>query len=137
MPESKRRGMVYVIDDDESIRKALKRLLRSANLDVETFSSAEEFLSNSRQGQDACIVMDIRMPGLTGFDLQKTLSLQGMPIPVLVISASDDWQTREQARKLGAVGFFRKPVDDQALLDAIWWATTEVRKKQKEELNTT
>ena len=137
MPESKRRGMVYVIDDDESIRKALKRLLRSANLDVETFSSAEEFLSNSKQCESACIVMDIRMPGLTGFDLQKRLLLQGMPIPVLVISASDDWQTREQARKLGAVGFFRKPVDDQALLDAIWWATTGVRKKQKEELNTT
>jgi FixJ family two-component response regulator len=115
--------MVYVIDDDESVRKSLKRLLRSADLEVETFSSAEEFLSNSRQGQNACIVMDIRMPGLTGFDLQKKLISQGVRIPVIVISASDDVQTRGHARELGAVNFFRKPVDDQALLDAIWWAT--------------
>ena len=123
MPEAKRCGMVYVIDDDESVRKALKRLLRSADLDVETFSSAEEFLSSSRQDQNACILIDIQMPGLAGFDLQKRLASQGVSIPVLVISASDDWQTREHARDLGAVGFFRKPVDDQALLDAIWWAT--------------
>ena len=126
---SKRQGMVYVIDDDESVRKALKRLLRSADLEVETFSSAEEFLSNSRQGENACILIDIRMPGLTGFDLQKRLLSKGERIPVLVISASDDWQTREHARELGAVGFFRKPVDDQALLDAIWWATSGGRKK--------
>ena len=132
----KRRAMVYVIDDDESVRKALKRLLRSADVGVETFSSAEEFLSNSRQGQDACILIDIRMPGLTGFDLQKRLLSQGIRMPVIVISASDDVQTRERARELGAVNFFRKPVDDQALLDAIWWATAGCR-KQKEDLNTT
>jgi len=123
MLEVKRCGMVYVIDDDESVRKALKRLLQSADLDVEAFSSAEEFLSNSRQGQNACILIDIQMPGLTGFDLQKRLLSQQVRIPVIVISASDDVQTREHARDLGAVGFFRKPVDDQALLDAIWWAT--------------
>jgi len=123
MLEAKRCGIVYVIDDDESVRKALKRLLRSADLDVETFSSAEEFLSNSRQDQNACILIDIQMPGLTGFDLQKRLLSQQVRIPVIVISASDDVQTREHARDLGAAGFFRKPVDDQALLDAIWWAT--------------
>ena len=123
MLEAKGCGMVYVIDDDESVRKALKRLLRSADIDVEAFSSAEEFLSNSRQGQNACILIDIQMPGLTGFDLQKRLLSQQVRIPVIVISASDDVQTREHARDLGAVGFFRKPVDDQALLDAIWWAT--------------
>jgi len=117
-----------VIDDDESVRKALKRLFRSADLDVETFSSAEEFLSSSREGQNACILIDIRMPGLTGFDLQKRLLSQGVQIPVIVISASDDVQTREHARELGAVNFFRKPVDDQALLDAIWWATAGGRK---------
>jgi FixJ family two-component response regulator len=133
----KNQSMIYVIDDDASVRKAFARLLRSANIDAETFSSAEEFLSNPKQKENACIIIDIRMPGLTGFDLQKRLVSQGVRIPVIVISASDDWQTREQARELGAVGFFRKPVDDQALLDAIWWATTGVRKKQKEELNTT
>jgi len=114
--------MVYVIDDDESVRRGLKRLLRSADLEVETFSSGEEFLSSPRQGENACIVIDVRMPGLTGFDLQQKLFSQGIGMPVIVISASDDTQTREYARELGAVVFFRKPVDDQALLDAIWWA---------------
>jgi len=114
--------MVYIIDDDESVRRGLKRLLRSADLDVETFSSGEEFLTNPVQGQNACILIDVRMPGLTGFDLQQRLLSQGMEMPVIVISASDDAQTREYARELGAVVFFRKPVDDQALLDAIWWA---------------
>jgi FixJ family two-component response regulator len=117
----KKQGMVYVIDDDESVRRAIGRLLRSAHLDVETFASAEDFLRNPRQGQNACIVIDIRMPGLTGFDLQQRLLSEGTQIPVIVISASDDVQIREHARELGAQVFFRKPVDDQALLDAIWW----------------
>jgi len=114
--------MVYVIDDDESVRKAIGRLMRSVDLDVETFSSAEEFLLNPRQAQNACLVIDIRMPGLTGFDLQQRLLSEGIQIPVIVISASDDVQVREHARELGAQVFFRKPVDDQALLDAVWWA---------------
>jgi FixJ family two-component response regulator len=117
-----KRSIVYVIDDDESVRRAFARLLRSADLDVQTFSSAEEFLSSTRKNENACILIDIRMPGLTGFNLQQKLSSQGIRIPVIVISASDDVQTREHAKVLGAVGFFRKPVDDQALLDAIWWA---------------
>src|SRR5512136_517051 len=130
MAAAKRQGMVYVIDDDESVRKSLKRLFQSADIGVETFPSAEEFLSGPRQEQDACIVMDIRMPGLTGFDLQKKLLSQGIRIPVIVISASDDVQTREHARELGAEVFFRKPVDDQALLDAIWWAISGSKRKR-------
>jgi FixJ family two-component response regulator len=114
--------MIYVIDDDESVRKAFKRLLRSVNYEVETFSSAEEFLKIQKGNKNACIIIDIRMPGLTGFDLQRKLNDQGIRIPVIVISASDDAQIREQARELGAVAFFRKPIDDQALLDAIDWA---------------
>jgi FixJ family two-component response regulator len=113
--------MVYLIDGDVSVHKALGRLLRSANLDAETFSSAEDFLRNPRQGQNVCIVIDIRMPGLTGFDLQQRLLSDGIQIPVIVISASDDIEIREHARELGAQVFFRKPVDDQALLDAIWY----------------
>ena len=119
---TKRQHIVYVIDDDESVRRAFERLFRSVDLGVETFSSAEEFLGTPRQDQNACILIDIRMPGLTGFDLQQRLLSQGIRIPVIVISASDDVQTRGRARELGAVVFFRKPVDDQALLDAIWWA---------------
>ena len=117
----KPQGMVYVVDDDESVRKALMRLLRSANLHGEAFASAEEFLSHPKQDQYACILIDLRMPGLTGYDLQHKLVSQGIEIPVIVISASDDPKSRQNAKELGAVGFFRKPVDDQALLDAIWW----------------
>ena len=119
--------MIYVVDDDESVRKAFKRLLRSVNFDVETFSSAEEFLKDQMRNKNSCIIIDIRMPGLTGFDLQRKLAAQGIQIPVIVISASDDAQVREQARELGAVAFFRKPIDDQALLDAISWAITQRR----------
>jgi FixJ family two-component response regulator len=114
--------MIYVIDDDASVRRSFGRLFRSADLDVETFSSAEEFLSNPRQKENTCILIDIRMSGSTGFDLQQRLGSDGVQTPVIVVSASDDMQTRERARELGAVSFFRKPVDDQALLDAVWWA---------------
>ena len=125
---AKEKVVVYVVDDDESVRKGLMKLLRTANLDGEAFPSAEDFLKHASQNRNACILIDIRMPGLTGFDLQKRLLSQGMEIPVIVVSASDDYKTREEARKLGAIGFFRKPVDDQALLDAIWWAISEAPK---------
>ena len=119
--------MIYVIDDDESVRKAFKRLLRSVNYEVETFACGEEFLHSPKVNKDSCIIIDIKMPGLTGFDLQRELKVQGIEIPVIVISASDDALVREQARELGAVAFFRKPIDDQALLDAISWAISQRR----------
>ena len=114
--------MVYLIDDDESVRRALQRLLRSAGLDVRAFASAEEFLKMENFSQGACIVLDVQMRGLSGFDLQKTLASKNIRIPTIAVSALDDADTRERARLLGAVGFFRKPVDGQALIDAIHWA---------------
>jgi FixJ family two-component response regulator len=113
--------VVYVIDDDKSVRTAFSRLLRSADLRSESFSTADEFLRASKQKKNACILMDIRMPGSSGFDLQKELMASGVTLPVIIVSASDDSAVRENARELGAVAFFRKPIDDQALLDAIWW----------------
>ncbi len=115
--------MVYLIDDDESVRRALQRLLRSAGFEVKAFSSAEAFLETGSLDERACIVLDIRMPGLTGFDVQEKLASMGIRIPVITVSAFDDAETRERARGLGAVAFFRKPVDGQALIDAIHWAT--------------
>ena len=117
-----KQSTVYVIDDDESVRKAFARLLRSANFNVETFPSAHEFFESPKQNTGACIVMDIRMPDESGLDLQRKLAAFGITLPVVVVSASDETAIREHARTLGAVAFFRKPVDDQALLDAIWWA---------------
>ena len=120
--------MVYVIDDDESVRRAFARLLRSADVNAETFSSAEEFLNSPKQEKNSCILIDIRMPDSSGFDLQQKLATSDIQIPVIVVSASDDAQIRERARDLGAVAFFRKPVDDQALLDAIWWAISGTKR---------
>jgi FixJ family two-component response regulator len=127
---TKEQTTIYVIDDDESVRKAFKRLLRSVNFEAETFASAEEFLKSQKPNKNSCIIIDIRMPGVTGFDLQRMLMAQGSRIPIIVISASDDAQVREQARELGAVAFFRKPIDDQALLDAITWAISGGRKNE-------
>jgi FixJ family two-component response regulator len=129
-PVANEPSKVYVIDDDPSVRKAFGRLLRSANLAPETFSSAEEFLSSLKQKENACLIIDIRMPGLTGLDLLERLTSEGIGIPVIAISAQDDEETREHARELGAVSFYRKPVDDQALLDAILWAIAKGGKKR-------
>lgn len=119
---SKRQSLIYIIDDDESVRRAFGRLLRSAGYNIEVFSSPDEFLSGERQKEDACILVDVRMPGLSGFGLLEKLAEEKTHLPVIVVSASDDAHIRQHARELGAISFFRKPVDDQALLDAIWWA---------------
>ncbi len=113
--------MISVVDDDESVRRALQRLLRAAGFEVQAFSSAKEFLESGNLGGGACIVLDIQMHGLSGFDLQEELTSRGIRTPVIAVSASDDEETRQRARALGAAVFFRKPVDGHALLDAIWW----------------
>lgn len=120
--------MIYVIDDDDSVRRAFGRLFRSAGYDVETFPSPDEFFAHARQKENACIVVDVLMPGVTGFGLLETLAPEKTKLPVIVVSASDEANVRQHARELGAVSFFRKPVDDQALLDAIWWAISGIKK---------
>jgi FixJ family two-component response regulator len=112
---------IYIVDDDDSVRRALSRLLRSAGMNCESFASGEALLDHLPDDACGCLIMDIRMPGLTGHDVQARLRMRGTTIPVIALSAQDDDETRERARALGAVTFFRKPVDDQALLDAIKW----------------
>jgi len=113
---------VYIVDDDDSVRRALGRLFRSEHLTSESFASGETFLAGLPAEAQGCVVMDIRMPGLTGHDVQEKLRGGGHAIPVIALSAQDNEDARNRARELGAVAFFRKPVDDQALLDAIHWA---------------
>lgn len=112
---------IYIVDDDHSVRRALGRLIRSEGLNSEAFASGELFLAGLSADAQGCVVMDIRMPGLTGHDVQQRLRLRGQKIPVIALSAQDDDESRNRARELGAVAFFRKPVDDQALLDSIHW----------------
>ena len=117
-----KKNLVYVIDDDESVRRAFQFLFESVDLDVQTFCSAEEFLENASLSDGSCIILDMRMPGMTGLDLLRELLARKIRIPVIVVSAYDDEPTKRRARELGAIAYFRKPVDDQALLDAISFA---------------
>lgn len=110
-----RGGTVYLIDDDKSVRKGMGRLLRVAGYDVHVFSSAEGFLAVSHD-PDACIVLDARMPGLSGIGLIKTV---GLKLPVIFVTGEDSEEVRVRARAFGAAAFFLKPVDGQALINAI------------------
>jgi FixJ family two-component response regulator len=117
--------IIYIVDDDESIRRAMQRLFRSVDMDVEVFGSAQEFLDSEHRKQNACMIVDIKMPGMSGLELQEVLLARGSQLPVIFITGFDSPETRDQAKKAGAAGYFRKPIDDQALLDSIQWALTE------------
>ena len=113
---------VYIIDDDESVNRALARLLRSAGFETRAFASVEAFTNAEFEATDGCVVADVRMPGGSGLDLPARLHRLGRELPVIFLTAQDSRATRAAARRAGAAGFFRKPVDDQALIDAIKWA---------------
>ena len=114
--------MIYIIDDDESVRLALLLLMRSADFEAEAFASAEEFLARVKPTHHDCIILDLRMPGMDGFELLEKLPSGARDAPVIIVSAFDNRKSRERARKLGVKAYFRKPVDDQALIDAIQWS---------------
>ncbi len=118
---SRNPGIVYIVDDEESVRKGFSLLLRSAGMPCHAFSSAERFLAEVDPQQEGCVLLDITMPQMTGLELQKELKKRKFSLPVIAISARDDADTSMLARQLGARFFFRKPVDDQALIDAIHW----------------
>jgi FixJ family two-component response regulator len=111
--------VICVVDDDESLLRALRRLLRASGFRVETLPSAEEFLGSERRADAACLVVDVHLEGLSGLDLQERLVAAGTRIPVVVISARDDSPTRERARRAGAVDYLRKPFDGELLIGAI------------------
>ena len=113
--------MIYIVDDDASVRTNLARLMRSAGLPAQTFASAEEFLAAAGTLQPGCLLLDITLPGVSGLQLQAELNRRPVKLPVIVVSARDEADTRDAARRLGAHYFFRKPVDAQALIDAIQW----------------
>jgi RNA polymerase sigma factor (sigma-70 family) len=112
-------SIVFVIDDDSSVREAIKSLIRSVGICVETFGSAQEFLLSRRPDAPACLVLDVRMPGLSGLDLQGELAGAGIRIPIIFITGHGDIPMTVRAMKAGAVEFLAKPFRDQELLDAI------------------
>ncbi len=112
-------GMVFVVDDDASLRESLQDLIGSVGLRMEAFASAQEFLRSQRPDVPGCLVLDVRLQGLSGLDLQKRMAEAKMEIPIIFITGHGDIPMTVQAMKAGAVGFLTKPFRDQDLLDAI------------------
>jgi FixJ family two-component response regulator len=127
---------VFVIDDDESIREALKDLLESVGLRVETFASAPEFLQSRHSDAPSCLVLDIRMPGLSGLDLQREMAEANIHTPIIFITGHGDIPMTVRAMKAGAVEFLTKPFRDQDLLDAIQQALDRDRAARQEQAET-
>jgi|SRR5580692_2790912 FixJ family two-component response regulator len=111
--------LVAIVDDDDSMRGALHGLLKAVGLPAMAFASAEEFLKSGRQFETACLIADIRMPGMSGLELQARLNSDRCRIPTIFITAHGDAKMRLQALREGAVEFLSKPFDDEALLDSV------------------
>src|SRR5213080_4706668 len=111
--------VVFVVDDDPSVRRAIQRLVESVGLQVELFGSAQEFLRSERPDAPSCLVLDIRLPGISGLDFQRQLAEANIHIPIIFITAHGDIPMTVRAMKAGAVEFLTKPFRDQDLLDAV------------------
>jgi len=127
---------VFVVDDDPSVRTAISRLLVSVGLPVQSFGSADEFLAQVGCSSAGCLILDVRMPGCSGLDLQRQLLEEGYDLPVIFISAHADVALTVRAMRAGALQVFTKPFDDQALLDTVYEALVQDREKrtQRDEL---
>jgi FixJ family two-component response regulator len=130
MPE--KTPIVFIVDDDASVREGLGSLIRSAGLTVESFASAREFLARSREDLPSCLVLDIRLPGLSGLDLQKRMAEVNIEIPIVFITGHGDVPTSVRAMKAGAVEFLTKPFRDRDLLDAVQQAIRRDRTAREE-----
>lgn len=126
-------SIVFVVDDDSLVREALRRLIRSVGLEVETFSSAQEFLKAKRPDAPSCLILDVRLPGLSGFDLQREMAEAQVNIPIIFITGYGDIPMSVRAMKAGAVEFLAKPFRDQDLLDAISQALEHDRERRAQQ----
>ena len=117
--------LVSIVDDDESLRRSVKNLLTSVGFQVETFASAEAFLQSAHRADTRCVVLDLRMPGMSGLDLLMHLAATGSPIPVVILTAHSDDEARRRTLQAGAVAFLGKPFHGEALLGAVRRALAE------------
>jgi FixJ family two-component response regulator len=132
---SEDRAVAFVIDDDAAMRRSLDTLLRSAGLDVLLFSSAQEFMQAKRPDVPACLVLDVRLPGMSGLAFQQELVRAGVALPVIFLTGHADVPMTVRAMKAGAAEFLTKPVDEQVLLDAIHTAIENDRAKRHSAAN--
>ena len=129
--------LVGIVDDDPSVRKGLARLVRSAGYRVEVFESAREFLARAPQEDPCCLLLDVRMPGLTGLELQEALAIAGRQVSIVFVSGHGDVVGSVKAMKGGATDFLTKPVDARELLDAIERAVAKASTAQREQARAT
>jgi FixJ family two-component response regulator len=131
-----RDGTIFVVDDDPSVRTAIRRLLASVGLSCETFGSGLEFFKRAEQGVSGCVLLDVRMPGLSGIELQQMLITAGYDLPIIFVTAHADVPLTVRAMKAGALEVLTKPFEDQALLDAVnqGLERERVRRAGREEL---
>jgi FixJ family two-component response regulator len=130
---SEDRAVVFVVDDDPSMRRSLDTLLRSVGHDVRLFSSSQEFMKAARPDAPGCLVLDVRLPGMSGLTFQEELAKAGVGLPVIFISGHGDVPMTVRAMKAGAAEFLTKPFDDQVLLDAIHAAIERDRVRRRDE----
>jgi FixJ family two-component response regulator len=119
MATEEKHGLIAIVDDDDLVRNAVQGLLKSVGLPARAFASAEEFLQSGEQRQTACLIADIRMPGMSGLELQAKLNSERCRIPTIFITAHGDVKMRMQALRAGAVEFLAKPFDDEILLENV------------------
>jgi FixJ family two-component response regulator len=129
-------ALVSIVDDDASVRRGLARLVRAAGYDVETFASAHEYLSRPRPEDPCCLLLDVRMPGLSGLELQEALARTGRRVSIVFVSGHGDIPGSVKAMKSGAVDFLTKPVDDRELLGAIERAVARALQDRREQVVT-
>jgi FixJ family two-component response regulator len=129
-------SVVFVVDDDSSIREAIKSLIRSVGLGVETFETAQQFLQSKRPEVPGCVVLDVRLPGLSGLDLQRELARHDIKLPIIFITGYGDIPMSVSAMKAGALEFLTKPFRDQDLLDAIQKALERDRTARQQRMET-
>ena len=112
-------ALIAIVDDDPWVRKSLERLIKSEGFRTETFASAEDFIRAGDHRETACLILDLRLPGMSGLELQHRLVIDNDHLPIVFVSAHDEPETRYEAMKAGAIAFFSKPFNDEALVDAV------------------
>jgi FixJ family two-component response regulator len=123
--------IVFVIDDDDSVRRGLERLLRSVGLEVEVFASSRDFIARPLPDRPACVVLDLRLPGASGLEVQESMARAGREVPIIFISGYADVASSVRALKAGAIDFLQKPFSDQALLDIVHEALGRSRESRR------
>ena len=115
----KHKSLIAVVDDDRSVREALENLISSVGLEVKLFASAEDFLSSDTLAQADCVILDVRLPGISGLELQKRLAANRQTLPIIIITAQGDDKTQDEAVAAGAIAFLKKPFKEEVLLAAL------------------